>query len=305
MLRCSISAACILLLLVLVLAALWAAFDWPPPRLILKYGFPPTGGPTGRALTIEGVEFVELKPGYFRMGSHARCKEGDLLGRVCDTLHLPWGRRPSHDKLECPPHWVELERPFWIGRTELTKEQYNRFDPDHTSGWPVDGCPVTRVSWTSARAYCRWLSARSGYSVCLPTEAEWEYACRAGSQADYCFGDDRNLLREYAWFRENSDSSVHAAGTLRPNSWNLYDMHGNAYEWVDDTYHWSYDGAPDRDRAWTENPVLSEDGKRVFRVYRSHAADEPAEDCRSAYRWGCEPSSQDAFLGFRPAIRKE
>ena len=111
-----ITAAVILLLLAGIVTILWSGLDWPPPRLILKYGFPPTGGPTGNVRVIEGVEFVELKPGYFRMGSHYRCDTGDLLGRVCRPLGLPWGRESSHDTLT-PPRWVEFTEPLWVARS--------------------------------------------------------------------------------------------------------------------------------------------------------------------------------------------
>ncbi|MCU0725368.1 MAG: formylglycine-generating enzyme family protein, partial [Planctomycetes bacterium] len=122
-------AAFVVLFLVGLVSAVWNLCDQPPPRLILKYGFPPAGGPTGRTMTIEGVEFVELKPGYFRMGSHFFCQEGDLVGRICAALGLPWGKHPRHNTNECPPHWVEIRTGFWMARTEITNGQFERYQP--------------------------------------------------------------------------------------------------------------------------------------------------------------------------------
>jgi len=100
-----------LLLLVGITTIVWEVNDWPPVRLILKYGFPPTGGPTGNVKTIEGIEFVELKPGYFRMGSKFNAKGGDWLGKLCAPLGLPWGKQPEPSD-EMPVHWVEFRRGF-------------------------------------------------------------------------------------------------------------------------------------------------------------------------------------------------
>ncbi|MCU0613074.1 MAG: formylglycine-generating enzyme family protein [Candidatus Eisenbacteria bacterium] len=170
-------AALVMLIFVGLVSAVWNLCDWPPPRLILKYGFPPTGGPTGRTMTIEGVEFVELKPGYFRMGSHFWCEEGDCLGRVCAVLHLPWGRQPKHDSRECPPHWVEIERGFWIAARPVSLRTYMHFDPEQLHSSRQDGAsPVTDVTWSQARAFCAWISARGSLRMRLPSEAEWEYA---------------------------------------------------------------------------------------------------------------------------------
>lgn len=108
---------------------LWLAFDWPPPRLLLAYGLPPAGGPTGRKMEVEGLEFVEISAGYFRMGSHFDCEPGDLTGRIGAALGLEVGVPPRHGGLEitrtltttwfqdCPVHWVEAEKPFWIATT--------------------------------------------------------------------------------------------------------------------------------------------------------------------------------------------
>jgi formylglycine-generating enzyme required for sulfatase activity len=295
--RRPIITATVLLFLVSALAVLWSGFGWPPPRLILKHGFPPTGGPTGRTMTIEGVEFVELKPGYFRMGSHFLCKEGDLLGRICALLHLPWGKRPKHDGSECPPHWVEVCSPYWITRTEITNWQYERFDPNHQRSAVSPGSQhsVTDVSWEDARRYCDWLSLRGELTARLPSESEWENAARAGSEGEYSFGDDEDHLRLYGWFYRNSGGRAHETRMLLANAWGLYDMHGNVREWCEDCGHNNYDGAPVDGSAWTS------DGDSPYWLVRGGSWGDPAAACRSAWRDGCVPSMRTVDLGLRLA----
>jgi eukaryotic-like serine/threonine-protein kinase len=300
-LRRTIIAACVLLFLVLVLAALWSGFDWPPPRLILKYGFPPTGGPTGRTMTIEGVEFVELKPGYFRMGSHFLCQKGDLLGRVCAVLGIRWGMQPKHAGNECPPHWVEIARVFWIARTEVTNEQYERFDPSH--GREMYSCeakgPVLYVTRDEAINYCMWLGTVSDLSVKLPTEAEWEYACRGGGQGEYCFGDEEAGLGDYGWFSGNAVCRARPVSMLNSNAFGLVDMHGNASEWCEDAYR------PKNCPVMSATLSSASDGRcgdpRIG-VLRGGCADSPAIGCRSAVRTPWPPELSVVFVGFRPVL---
>lgn len=107
----------------------WTFLGWPPSRLVLKYGIPPYCAPTGKTMEVEGIDFVEIGPGCFRMGSHHLCEEGNLLGRVSAIVGLDWGTPPRHDSNECPPHWVEFEQRFWIATMEITNEQFERFKP--------------------------------------------------------------------------------------------------------------------------------------------------------------------------------
>jgi formylglycine-generating enzyme required for sulfatase activity len=290
---------CILLFLVLALAALWTGFDWPPPRLILKYGFPPAGGPTGRTMTIEGVEFMELKPGYFRMGSQFLGRRGDLLGRLSVLLGLPWGVQPKSRGNEAPAHWVELKEPYWIGVSEITNGQYERFDPDHERSYQGTDDPVSGVTWEDAQAYCAWLSKQSGFLCSLPSEAQWENACRAGATKEYCFGDSPVLLGEYAWYgwydrTDNWEGMAHEVRTRRPNVWGLYDLHGNVWEWCADRWHEDYTHAP-------KVAAVSEEGVSPFRVIRGGSWEYPAILCRSAYRDRRHAGMRWAALGFRPA----
>jgi formylglycine-generating enzyme required for sulfatase activity len=126
----------------------WTLAGLPPPRYIFSYGLWPGCEPTGETVTLEGVEFVEIGPGIFRMGSTHLAKGGDWLGRICARLGLPWGERPEPSD-EMPVHWVEFPRGFWIARTELTNAQYELFDPRHErSEWSQeDDSPVVFVSW--------------------------------------------------------------------------------------------------------------------------------------------------------------
>jgi formylglycine-generating enzyme required for sulfatase activity len=291
----------ILLLVVGGVALAWEIADWPPPRLLLKYGFPPAGGPTGRTCTLEGVEFVELSPGCFRMGSHARCETGDLLGRICAMAGLPWGRRPRHSGVECPPRWVEFREGFWIARTEVTHEQYGRFDPGHRDlhrktdeYWGAKG-PVIRVSWLDARKYCAWLAERSGRPVRLPSEAEWEHACRAGSRSEYCFGDDPAELPEHAWVLANSGETAHAVATRPPNAWGLHDLHGNVWEWCEDTRFERAEGAPRDGSARVEEGGLQ-------RVVRGGGWAYGPLDARSARRNWMYARFGNGNVGFRPVF---
>ena len=111
-------ASVVALFLAGVLTILWSALDWPPPRLLLKYGLTPGCEPTGRTLTVEGAEFVEIGPGIFRMGSTYDAG-GSRCGKICAAVGLPWGDQPKPSN-EMPVHWVEFERGFWIARTEVT-----------------------------------------------------------------------------------------------------------------------------------------------------------------------------------------
>ncbi len=111
--------AVVVLLLAGLVSVLWTALGWPPVRLVWKYGFPPSMAPTEETVKLEGVEFVRISPGYFRMGSHFLCEKGDLLGRLSSLLGLSWGTPPEHS-WECPPHWVKFAEGYWIARTEIT-----------------------------------------------------------------------------------------------------------------------------------------------------------------------------------------
>ena len=128
---------------------------------------------------------------------------------------------------------------------EVTQEQYERVMGKNPSRFKGPQLPVERVSWKAAVSFCTKLSAfpeeqAAGRTYRLPTEAEWEYACRAGSTTDFCFGDAEWGLDDYAWYEDNSDHRTHPVGQKRPNAWGLYDMHGNVWEWCADWHDEAY-----------------------------------------------------------------
>jgi formylglycine-generating enzyme required for sulfatase activity len=221
------------------------------------------------------------------------------------------GRRDD----EGPQHPVTV-RPFWMGRCEVTWDEYNLFyksnpgnrtdqrqaekrgaKPDEidalsrptppyldvTFGYGEEGYPAINMSHHAAMCYCRWLSRTTGRTYRLPTEAEWEWACRAGNRTAYFFGDDPTRLDEYAWFADNADDSTHPVGTRRPNPWGLYDMLGNACEWCLARYdRAAYAGfAADRPAL---GPVLLPTAARFPNVTRGGSWADKAPALRSAAR---------------------
>jgi len=294
--------AVLALFLVGVGTVAWTLAGLPPVKYYLRYGLDPYCEPTGEKVTYEGVEFIEIGPGVFRMGSAYIAGGRDWLGRICAPFGLPWGRQfgPSP---EMPVHWVEFRRGFWIATTEVTNAQYERFRAKHDRIEYSEGddTPVVEVSWKDAKDYCAWLAAKAERPIRLPSEAEWECACRAGSDREFTFGDDEADLGKYAWSLKNSAGRAHPVATKRPNRWGLSDLHGNVWEWCEDTYHESYEDAPGDGSRWTDGGLEWEPDPQI-RVFRGGSWFDPAGDCRSAKRDGYVPADLDGFLGFRPAF---
>ena len=195
-------------------------------------------------------------------------------------------------------HQVTLTKPFLIGVYEVTQEQYERVMGTNPSEFKGAQNPVGNVSWEDAVEFCRKLSAipaekAAGRVYRLPTEAEWEYACRAGTTTKYCFGDDDAQLGEYAWYSRNSGNTTHPVGQKRPNAWELYDTHGNVWEWCDDWY-------GDYPRRAAQDPQGPSKGSG--RVRRGGGWYDEAASCRSAHRGWCLPSFRLDYLGFRVAL---
>jgi formylglycine-generating enzyme required for sulfatase activity len=211
---------------------------------------------------------------------------------------------------ENPPHRVLITRPFYLGATEVTQDQYRAVtgaNPSYFRG--SDDLPVENVSWDEAVAFCNRLSEREGLKPYyesgtwgpsggdgyrLPTEAEWEYACRAGSRARFNFGDNEANLGEYAWFERNSYGKTHPVGHKRPNAFGLYDMHGNVWEWCWDGYEKTY---------YANSPGADPPGpsQAAHRVIRGGSWSRYQLLCRSARRNWKGPDLGDNFLGFRVA----
>ena len=216
-----------------------------------------------------------------------------------EMVYLPGGRFKMGDKFESPIHEVTLDH-FAIGRYPVTFAEYDKFCEATGKEKPNDykdgreRRPVLDVSWEDAQAYCRWLSEQTGEDYTLPTEAEWEYACRAESESAWCFGDSDKDLKKYAWYDKNAGGKTHPVGEKEPNKFGLYDMHGNVWEWVNDWYA-EYPSEPQI------NPTGPEGGS--VRVIRGGSWNFSARDCRSAIRNRYDPAIRFVNLGFRLARR--
>jgi formylglycine-generating enzyme required for sulfatase activity len=221
---------------------------------------------TPRLTNSIGMEFVLIAAGTFLMGSD------------------------DGENLEQPVHQVTISQPFYLGRYAVTQEQWVMVIGANRSDFTGDrNRPVEYVSWEDVQDFIQRLNAKErGAIYRLPTEAEWEYACRAGSKTAYSFGDDTRQLREYAWYGENS--GTHPVGRKWPNAWGLYDMHGNVWEWVQD---WYGKYAPES----VTDPQGPTSGS--YRVIRGGSWGAGAGYCRSAYRGHGAPGTRAADLGFR------
>jgi formylglycine-generating enzyme required for sulfatase activity len=221
----------------------------------------------------------------------------------------------GREKDESPQHSVKID-PFWMETHEVTWEEYElwglKYDKTKREaqkiastprdkivdavamptspyvpmdfGMGKEGTPAVSMTQFAAKVYCRWLSAKTGRYYRLPTEAEWEYACRAGSKTAYSFGDDVAKLGDYGWFTGNSDERYHKVATKKPNAWGLYDMHGNVAEWVLDGF------APYEETKKTAKNPFVQPTTEWNRVVRGGSYDDDPEKLRSAAR---TPSEKD------------
>lgn len=242
---------------------------------------PETGA--DRILRLFTEEFVSLTPGTgafpdrFTMGS-----AGDAPDR------------------EQPARVVTLRQPFALAKYEVTQELYQTIISKNPSRWQGPRNSVEMVSWNEAVEFCRKATAelrqrkllRDNEVIRLPSEVEWEYACRAGTTTRYSFGDRADDLTHYAWFTGNAKGNDPPVGKKKPNAWGLYDMHGYVWEWCQDAWHADYKGAPTDARAW-------EDKGAKERVLRGGSWADGADHCRSAYRHHLPPDKASDAIGFR------
>ena len=201
-------------------------------------------------------------------------------------------------------HLVTLTRDYWLGKYEVTQGEYSGLTGRNPSHFKEDpNCPVEKVSFYDAMAYCAVLTERErqsgrlpiGYEYRLPLEAEWEYACRAGTTNLFSFGDSTAEASQYAWTAENSDGKPHPIGQKRPNPWGLHDMHGNVWEWCLD---W-FEPFPNADLQDPAGPPI---GK--FKVFHGGGWNNDIEYARSANRFMMSPTNGIHFVGFRVALSK-
>jgi len=180
---------------------------------------------------------------------------------------------------------------FYIGKFEVTNREYWKYDPKHKGKWSKADYPVESVSYIDAANYCKWLSSKTGYKFRLPTEAEWEYACRGGTTTEYYWGN--NMDDSYCWYCRNSNNQVHPVGQKKPNGFGLYDMSGNVAEWCMEynEYVSLFSQA---------GPVNIRDGSS--RTFRGGAWNYAASFCASGVWSGGAPNSRWDDLGIRLAI---
>ncbi|MDL2268479.1 formylglycine-generating enzyme family protein [Desulfosarcina sp. OttesenSCG-928-A07] len=190
---------------------------------------------------------------------------------------------------------VTITKPFYLGKYAVTQEQWYAVMGENPSKFKGRTHPVEQVSWNDTQDFIKKLNQKeSSNQYRLPTEAEWEHAARAGSQTAYCFGDDESQLKDYAWYRANSEEQAHPVGQKKPNAWGLYDMHGNVWEWCQD---W-YEVFPLQDVIDPQGP---DSGAR--RVSRGGGWGYSARNCRSAHRRNYDsPGFRFNDLGFRLAF---
>jgi formylglycine-generating enzyme required for sulfatase activity len=249
------------------------------------------------------IELVPIPGGKYRAGA----SEEEFKKFNAEDKDAKYDEGPQHD--------VQIE-PFWMGKCEITWEQYEQWSMELDKQrrkannvaatawdkladqmmWPTKpytdmsfgmgkdtGFPAVCMTQLAAECYCKWLSAKTGRYYRLPTEAEWEYACRAGTKSAYSFGDDPAKLGDYAWFEGNSNDKYHKVGQKKPNPWGLYDMHGNVAEWVADQY------VPDAYARLagkeSKEPVVFPSSEYP-RIVRGGAWDDDPARCRSAARRG-------------------
>jgi len=183
---------------------------------------------------------------------------------------------------------------FSIGKFEVTQREWQAIMGSNPSAFKGDTLPVVNVSWNDAQIFVQRLSARTGKRYRLPSEAEWEYAARAGSNGDYSFGNDQSQLGQHAWFNGNSGRQTRPVGQKLANGFGLHDVHGNVWEWVQDCWNASYAGAPTDGSA-------SERGDCSRRLLRGGCWGNDPESARAASRCRYDAAHQFFYIGFRVA----
>lgn len=258
------------------------------------------------------MNMVNIPAGSFMMGSYKLTenpveenRNSDLLDQasipsICATPD------PDATDAETPQHMVSICA-FQMGKTAVTLRQFKRFimatdndklmDDDFKKANAYgDDAPVVHISWNDAQAFIDWLNQAEGGGYRLPSEAEWEYACRAGDNHLYSGSDNIDAV---AWYDNNSGKHLREVGGKQANAFGLYDMSGNVWEWVQDCWHDSYLGAPSDGAAWTVES--KNDGRKLRRVLRGGSWFSYAKDARTAARYKYLPGTRLGIIGFRLA----
>lgn len=227
-----------------------------------------------------GMKFVRVPPGQFLMG----CPENEPGCNATERQHT-----------------VTLTNAYWLATTEVTQEQWSQVMESNPRAASEPNLPVHSVTWFEAVEFCERLSKLEGRQYRLPTEAEWEYACRAGTSTAYSFGDSARLLSRYGWYNRNARGEPQPVATKRPNPWGFYDMHGNVLEWCADWASWRYPLEKQINPTGPAGPssnVLTAGG----RVGRGGRCDFYAGAARSAARDFIPPDVRGNSLGFRVVL---
>jgi formylglycine-generating enzyme required for sulfatase activity len=242
--------------------------------------------PTAKLEVIEdgvGIKLVRIPGGSFVMGSEKGFDD------------------------EVPVHRVTISKPFYLGQTEVTQAQYEAVMEENPSQSQADDLPVDTVSWQKATEFCKKLSEREGKRYRLPTEAEWEYACRAGGDGDFGRGEGgvevtESSIGDYAWFRLNSEATS-PVGRKKPNAWGLYDMHGNVFEWVQDNWlAYPKKATTDPLAVATAQQKLN---KGEWYVLRGGSWEWGVDNGKAASRCRCKKTLRSRTVGFRVAREVE
>jgi formylglycine-generating enzyme required for sulfatase activity len=197
---------------------------------------------------------------------------------------------------EKPQHRVRITEPYYMGKYPVTQEQWAAVMGDNPSFFRGPKNPVEEVSWDECLRFLQRLNVKAGGGKWqFPTEAQWEYACRAGSTTIFCFGDDESGLDGYGWFDKNSGGKSHPVGQKKPNAWGLYDMHGNVWQWCWDWYDSGY---------YAHSPADDPTGPATGTDRVSHGGCwfSPARSARSANHGRIEPEHRGSHLGFRASL---
>lgn len=226
-----------------------------------------------------GMKFVRIPAGTFTMGENPPLSEG---------------KGDEH-----PAHEVTISKGFYICAHEVTQKQWRDVMGANPSRHKGDDHPVDSVSWNDAQEFIKLLNQREGHNrYRLPSEAEWEYAARAGTKTRYFWGNDAGKLSDHAWVKANANDVTHPVGTKKPNAFGLYDTSGNVREWVNDWYD---------DEHYAKSPKTDPKGplSGYGRAYRGGSKDGMEFPTRSSYRWRETPDTRAQNLGFRLAMDAE
>jgi hypothetical protein len=269
----------------------WGSVPGPDSQTAQTPFVVPLVAPTGKELTVDlgggiKLEMVLIPAGGFLMGSP----------------DLEEDARTD----EKPQHRVRITKPFYLGKYLLTQEQWEAVMGNNPNHFKRPKNSVEKISWDDCQQFLKKLNKRfrpahsnplleGEWEFRLPSEAQWEYACRAGSTTRYCFGNHESTLGQYAWYDANSGEATHAAGEKKPNAWGLYDMHGSLWEWCQDWYEEGYYA-----KSPTDDPMGPTRGSD--RVARGGYWCDPATNCRSSNRYGRRPGLRCLDQGFRVSL---